>query len=60
MKSIIAGVSGTVVKIGRYPISDTWFVSIQVTSTFIQTYAGFTGKPKIRVGDEVNAGDEII
>ena len=60
MKGIIAGVSGTVVKIGRYPISDTWFVSIQVTSTFVQTYAGFTRKPKIRVGDRVEAGDEII
>lgn len=60
MKGIIAGVSGTVVKIGRYPISETWYVSIKVTSTFVQTYAGFTKRPKIHVGDKVNAGDEII
>lgn len=56
---MIIGVSGVVEKVGKYPISETWYVSIRVNSHFIQTYAGFVRKPKVCVGDVVKAGDEI-
>lgn len=56
---MIAGVSGKVIKVAKRPVSDTWYVSVKVTPTFIQTYTGFTRKPKICVGDKVKVGDEI-
>lgn len=56
---MIAGVNGKVIKVAKRPVSDTWYVSVKVTPTFIQTYTGFTRKPKIRVGDRVKAGGEI-
>lgn len=56
--AMIIGVSGVVKKVGRHD-SGIWYVQIQVTSRFIQTYTGFTKRPKLTVGQKVKKGDEI-